>query len=177
MGPPTQPVRFKALRQKFDVSVVSLGGDHRVTPLLTGTFNERSAELSPDGRWIAYQSDESGSDEVYVRPFPQVNQGRWPISINGGQNPMWAHNGRELFYIAPRGRLMAVTVRTTPTFVAERPIQLFEWHEPTTLGREFAVAPDGRRFLLLKDSESSATTQLIVVENWTEELKQRVPRR
>jgi hypothetical protein len=89
-----------------------------------------------------------------------------------------AQNGRELFYMAPRGRLMAVTVRTESKFVANRPNQLFEVDEPTTLGplgREFDVAPDAMRFLFLKESRSSAITQLIVVENWLEELKARVP--
>src|SRR5262249_2356541 len=120
-----------------DLMVVSLAGDatpggtgHRVTPLLQTRFNERNAEVSPDGRWLAYESDESGRDEIYVRPFPDVDAGRWPISADGGTRPVWARNGRELFYTTGSTpnpvRLMRVSIETTPGFVAGPPQLLFE---------------------------------------------------
>src|SRR5262249_38236442 len=102
----------------------------RIVTLVRTRFNERNAEVSPDGRWLAYQSDESGRYEVYVRPFPDTNAGRWTISSDGGSRPVWARNGRELFYVAGQTpspiRMMRVAVDTAKGFSATVPQQLFE---------------------------------------------------
>jgi serine/threonine protein kinase len=165
-----------------NVSLVTLGsgGKGSVEPLLQTTFAERNAEISPDGRWMAYESNESGRFEVYVRPFPNLDGGRWQVSTSGGAQPAWARSGRELFY-RNADALMAVPVRTEGGFVAGNPALLFRGQfVPTLGGRNYDVSPDGRRFLMLKEAKASETAapqrvSLVVVTNWTEELKQRVP--
>jgi serine/threonine-protein kinase len=145
-------------------------------------FEEHNGEISPDGRWIAYQSNESGTDQIYVRPFPNVNDGHWQISTAGGFTPAWARSGRELFYVTPAA-LMSVAVHTTETmFAAESPAKIFET-AAYLLGiaaRTYDVAPDGQRFLVIKPSQTAqdraaSSPSLTVVEHWTGELKQRVP--
>jgi serine/threonine-protein kinase len=151
-----------------------------VRPLIQTTFSDTAGEISPDGRWLAYYSNESGRNEVYVRPFPNVDSGRWQISTGGGSRPAWAKNGRELFYFAPNTAMMAVAVRTTPSFSAGNPTKLFDgpW-SVTQSGRTYDVSRDGQRFLLIKDAtasnQPSALPTITVVLNWQEELKQRVP--
>ena len=139
--------------------------------LFDGTFSE----FSPDGRYIAYQSPESGRVEIYVRPFPQVDSGRWPISTTGGTRPAWAHNGRELFYIDESNTLTAVPVRTSGTsFSAGAPLRVLDAKYSSVFpGRPYDVSADGQRFLMLKDKATSAG--LVVVLNWTEELKRHLP--
>jgi serine/threonine-protein kinase len=153
-------------------------------------FDVLHPSVSPDGRWIAYHSTESGRSEAYVRPFPNVNDGRWVVSTQGGHSPVWSTDGRELYYIEsqgqtrstrmPDGYLTAVAVRTQPAFAATAPERLFSVREfvlPTTQGREFDVAPDGR-FLLLKDAtvgRSRAGAQIAVVQHWLDDLRARVP--
>jgi len=90
-------------------------------PLIRTNFQERTAEISLDGRWLAYESDESGRLEVYVRPFPEVNDGRWQVSTTGGRMPLWARNGRELFYLAPDGPIMAVPVERASSWRSGTP--------------------------------------------------------
>jgi serine/threonine-protein kinase len=94
----------------YDVYQVPLDGERRVTPLMNASYSEQNAEVSPDGRWMAYQSNESGTDEIYVRPFPNLNAGRWQISAGSGTRPAWARNGREIFYLKFDGTLVAVPV-------------------------------------------------------------------
>jgi Tol biopolymer transport system component len=131
---------------------------------------ENDAQVSPDGRWVAYESNESGKFEVYVQPFP--GGGKVPISTQGGQTPRWSSSGRELFYREPaRNQLMAVDIRTSPAFVAGRPRALFELRTTT-----WDVAPDGKRFLVLRGPETPLPgVRLEVVVNWFEELRRRVP--
>ena len=90
--------------------VLALDGTRRVEPLVQTPSNERNGVVSPDGRWLAYESDSSGQFEIYVMPFPNVNAGQWRISTAGGTRPLWAPNGQELFFVAPDGALMAVRV-------------------------------------------------------------------
>ena len=87
-----------------------LDGTHQVTPLVQTPFTERNGEVSPDGRWLAYEANDSGSFEIYVRPFPDVASGRRQVSTGGGRQPLWARNGQELFYLASTGTLMRVGV-------------------------------------------------------------------
>ena len=141
-----------------DIGIVSLegGADSGVTPLLGTMFNERNAEVSPDGRWMAYESDESGQSEVYVRPFPDVDAGRWQVSTGGGMQPVWARNGGELFYRSGDA-VMSVPVETSASFVSGNPVVLFTGqYAPSLGGRNYDVSPDGQRFLMLKVGTSGA---------------------
>jgi serine/threonine protein kinase/Tol biopolymer transport system component len=160
----------------FDIWVLQVR-DHKAQPFLRTPFNESAPQLSPDGRWLAYISTESGRYEIYVQPYPGPG-GKWQISTEGGTEPVWNPNGRELFYRSGN-KVMAVEISTQPSFVAGKPRMLFEGpYLPTPLTNpNYDVSPDGQRFLMLKPSESAeaAPTQINVVQNWFEELKQRVP--
>ena len=160
------------------LGVLTLDGDRAATVLLDEEFNESGAVLSPDGRWLAYLSDETGELQVYVRPFPDVDSGRWRISTDGGQWPVWSPGGNELFYRGPTG-VMVLAFETEPTFTPGALTQLFQWQFDSAGGnRRMAVAPDGQRFLLFVDATSSADTtppQIIVVQNWFSELERLVP--
>jgi len=165
-----------------DISLVDLGGDNAATPLLAvAAFSERSPDLSPDGRWIAYESDESGRAEIYVRPFPDVDAGRWQVSTSGGTEVLWSRDGRELFY-RNGAALMVASVETDPAFVVGSPELVFEhryfggFPGAPQGGRAYDVSPDGERFLMIKPVEdSTAAPHIIIVENWIEELKRLVP--
>ena len=97
-----------------DVMQIELDGTRRVTPLVQSPFTERNGIVSPDGRWLAYEANDSGRFEIYVRPFPDVNSGRWQVSTAGGTRPLWARSGQELFYVSPTGALMRVGVDARP---------------------------------------------------------------
>jgi serine/threonine protein kinase/Tol biopolymer transport system component len=160
----------------LDIMVLRLG-DRNVQPFLQTPFNETSPRFSPDGRWLAYISDESGRFEIYVQPYPGPG-GKWQISTEGGTEPLWNPNGRELFYRSG-DKIMAVEIITQPNFSAGKSKVLFGGpYQPTpaTL-TNYDVSPDGQRFLMLKPSEQTqaAPTQINVVLNWFEELKQKVP--
>ena len=142
-------------------------------------FSETNAELSPNGRWLAYQSNESGNEEVYVVPFPKVATSKTRVSPSGGGRPVWGRNGREIFYVS-MSALMSVPVTTDSTFAARTPSRLFEGPYFFGLtGRTYDVSPDGQRFLMLKQSsvagESSPSARMVLVQNWFEEPKRRVP--
>ena len=163
----------------FDLRVLTFGADRQTDPLVVSEFDEENGEISPDGRWLAYQLQESGRHEIYVRPFPNVDDGRWPISTGGGTRPLWAPDGDELFYLASGGALIAVPVQTSPTFSAGRPDLVFDgpYAVGGSTGPSYDIAADGQRFLMIKDQAAAATesTQIIVVQNWFEELKARIP--
>jgi eukaryotic-like serine/threonine-protein kinase len=145
-------------------------------PLLQTKFAERNAQISPDGHWLAYESNESGQEEIYVRPFPKVGDGRWQISSGGGNVALWARSGRELFY-RNGDSMMSASVQTTPTFSATNPTKLFQKYAPG-LGRNYDVSRDGQRFLMIKDTSPADQTiaaSMVVILNWFEELKARVP--
>jgi serine/threonine-protein kinase len=155
----------------------SSGQVRKAEPFLRTSFNESVPRFSRDGHWLAYISNESGRYEVYVQPFPGPG-GKWQISTEGGTEPLWNPNGRELFYRSGN-KIMAVDVTTQPGFAAGTPRKLFEGpYLPSPLTNpNYDVSPDGQRFLMLKPSESAeaAPTQINVVLNWFEELKRRVP--
>ncbi len=132
---------------------------------------------------MAYQSNESGQYEVYVRPFPDVNGGRWQVSSGGGGWPLWSPDGRELFYAGSEG-MMAVPIETEPTFTQGTVDLLFDLGPYSTppvalTNRRIDISPEGDRFLMLKtgggSDETAAATSIIIVQNWFEELKERVP--
>jgi len=154
------------------------GLDTMAVPLVATAFSARSPALSPDGRWMAYVSDEAGREEVYVRPFPDADSGRHLVSTNGGAEPMWAHSGRELVYRNGADELVAVQVSGDPTFVAGRQDVLFSMADylPSDGHPMYDVSPDDQRFVMLRIVEDqAASAELILVENWAEELRQAVP--
>jgi serine/threonine-protein kinase len=170
-----------------DLYLLPLQGERRATPLVQTTFNERNAEISPDGAWIAYESIKSGQFQIYVQPFPNVDGGHWQVSTSAGSTrPLWARSGRELFYLSGDGTLTTVPVRTVgSTFSAGNPSKVFDTkyygNASGTSGRTYDVSADGQRFLMIKDAPavdqpSSATpASMIVTLNWTEELKRLSP--
>ncbi len=144
-------------------------------PLVQTATGLMNVEMSPDGRFVAYQSDESGTFEIYVRPYPNTNDARWQVSAGGGVQPAWARNGRELFFMDPAGALTSVAVQTAGgTFTSGKPVVVVQKKYSTPLPfRAYDVSPDGQRFLMLKESvdASSSSTTMNVVLNWTEELR------
>jgi eukaryotic-like serine/threonine-protein kinase len=160
----------------YDIWVLRLG-DRKAQPFLRTPFNESVPRFSPDGRWLAYISDESGRWEIYVQPYPGPG-GKWQISTEGGTEPVWNRNGRELFYRSG-DKMMAVDIAAQPSFIAGKTRVLFEGRYEPTPGTtpNYDVSPDGQRFLMLKSGEAgeAAPTQVNVVLNWFEELKRRVP--
>ena len=166
-----------------DITIATLGPSVETRPLLNTAHSETTPAISPDGRWLAYQSDESGRAEVYVRPFPAVDRRRWPISTGGGTEPRWARDGRELFFTvrsgwnAP-GVLMSVPVQPGSTFIAGRPAVVLKI--PAWWSEAYDVAPDGRFLFHLQGSrseEEAPRQEIVVAQNWFEELKARVPTR
>jgi len=142
----------------FDLNAWPLTGNGQPKPLMATPKLETNGEISPSGRWIAFESDESGRREIYVRPFPAVDTGRWQISTNGGTRPVWSRNNRELFFVSLDQQMVAVTVELGKDFTYGRPAALFKRNPyyfgvgATVLnGRTYDVAPDGR-FLLIKES-------------------------
>ncbi len=139
-------------------------------------FNELAPSLSPDGRWLAYQSDESGRPEAYVRPFPGPG-GRVPVSLEGGLRPIWASNQREIFYVAGDASRMIATVRTDPEFVVEsrESFASAAGFYGGTGARLFSLAPDDQRLLAGRLEMGGQANDDILVQNFFEELRQVVP--
>jgi len=159
-----------------DIWVLTRGEKVERHPWLRTPFNERAARLSPDGHWLAYVSNESGRDEVYVQPFPGPG-GKWQISVSGGAEPIWSHAGSEIFYRSG-DKMMAVRLASGRGFSAETPHVLFEGRfVPTRRGEAaYDVSPDDRRFVMVqRDDVHSVATRLNVVLNFSEELKRRAP--
>jgi len=153
----------------------------RIVPLVQTPLIERNGDISPDGRWLAYEANDSGQFEIYVRPYPDVNGGRWQVSTGGGTRPLWARNGQELFYVSPTGALMRVPVGRGPAWTSAAPAKLLDEGYFTSPGgnpgRTYDISPDGQRFVMIKVGEAQQTTapQIVVVQNWLEELKRLVP--
>ena len=165
-----------------DIGMLTLDEDRSPTLLLESEFTERNASLSPDGRWIAYESNRSGVTEVVVRPFPDVDTGRWVVSSGFGRWPVWNPAGKELFF-STADHLVALAYDDDPTFTQGTVNQLFEMapYAATGSNRRIAVFPDGDQFLLLKsatgqtNTEDSAVPQIIVRLNFDEELTRLFP--
>jgi serine/threonine-protein kinase len=160
-----------------DILAVRPGVDTVPTALVATAFAEYTPALSPDGRWLAYTSNETGAREVYVVPFPNTGTAKWAVSTQGGIEPAWAHSGRELFYRNGAGYLMSVQVSASPTFTIGRTTTLFDaaGFSASAQHQQYAVAPDDKRFLMLRARGRRVADKLIVVESWPEELK-RTPR-
>ena len=157
-----------------DLYARRMGADSALV-LVATEYDETSPAVSPDGRWLAYASDESGRYEVYVRPFPNTNEGKWTVSTDGGQEPVWAHSGRELFYKGS-GNLMVVEVLPGATFVAGERGMLFstQGFRSSTQHPFYDVTTDDQRFVMIQNIGEEEATELIVVENFFEELKAKV---
>jgi len=182
---------FEEQTTSTDLMALTMDKDRRAVPLVQSQmYAERNGEISPDGRRLAYQSNESGQNEIYVRPYPEVNSGRWQVSTMGGAQPLWARSGQELFYVAPDGGLMRVAVERGPArpqsggqaWRTGTPAKLFDstyaWAISGLIGRSYDISADGRRFLAIKPpaaEQTGAPTNLIVVQNWFEELKRLAP--
>ena len=176
----------------IDIGVLSMEGDRQRKVLLQEKHIELAPKISPDGRWLAYQSNESGQYEIYVRPFPDVDSGgRWQVSNSGGTSPLWSPSGRELFYRSGDSTIV-VPVETEPTFEHGNPEILFKGQYVSfNLGpiilTPWDIHPDGKRFLMIKppvetstepvtdESTSVVPRKINIVLNWFEELKDRVP--
>jgi serine/threonine-protein kinase len=164
----------------YDILAISPDGDRRPTPILATRAEETYAEFSPDGRHLAYVSDESGRNEVYVRPYP--GPGRvWPISKQGGFAPAWSQDGRELLYVKAVDsgiHMMAASITTTPAFAVGTTSKLFEGrYGMSSPIRGYDVTADGQRFYFtqFKERQPIRATQMIYVQNWFEELRAKVP--
>jgi len=170
----------------YHLGILPLEGDRKLRLLLKEKFNEAQPRISPDGRWVAYTSNESGRNQVYVRPFPEVEGGRWQVSTSGGDSPLWSPAGREL-YFRNGDQVMAVPIETDPAFSPGTPKTLFQgtyvssvlwfddWNQAT-----WDISPDGRRFLMMKETGLAASgvvrsRKITIVLNWFEELKRRMP--
>ena len=143
-------------------------------PFLQTSFNEHSAKLSAQGRFVAYVSDQSGQDQVYVRPFPK-GEGQWQVSAQGGGQPQWSRDGRELFYVEG-DTLIAVEVSTSPSFTTGATTRLFRHPNlRATVAHRYDVSPDGQRFVLVEtiESEEAKAPSIHVVENWFSEFRDR----
>ena len=172
-------------QQTGDIGVLTMEGERTVEMLLDAEFREAEPALSPDGRWLAYLSNETDTPLIYVQPFPNIDDGLWNVSLGFGADPVWSPDGRELFYRRPTD-LMVAQVETEPTFSSRTPEPLFSLSGYAITGagapgRRFDVAPDGDRFIFPTSGTDAQTSDddpfngLIFVENWFEELKARVP--
>jgi serine/threonine-protein kinase len=165
-----------------DIGVLDLANPGRLEPLLHSDFDERLAQVSPDGRWVAYESNESGGEvEIMLRSFPNVGERREKISVNGGRYPEWGPKGSdELYYVSPEGGMMAASVRLSPTLALGPVTKLFDGPKPVVprSGKPYAVSPLDGRFLVIEmtTADTEAPTDVSVVFNLQELLRQ-APRR
>ena len=162
------------MKTRWDLWVLPMTGERKPMPYARGEFSETQGRLSPDGRWMAYTSSESGSTEIFVQPFP-VSSARWQISTNGGVQARWRRDGKELFYLSTDRKLMAVEVKSGTEFEAGVPRPLFDTRigaaSPMSLFYHYDVTHDGQRFLVASAPETAETIPIAVVMNWAAELK------
>jgi serine/threonine protein kinase len=177
-------------RDGMDVFTLALNDPaHKAQPLIAGEGMDFGAEVSPDGKWVAYHSNISGEFQVYVRPFPNVQASRLQISTSGGSRAAWSRDGRELFYLDHEGLLTSVAVPAGlgATFAAGPPVRILSrkyYAGASLLGldlRAYDISPDGQRFLMIREPESAPpviqSAHMVLVLNWAEELKARLPSR
>jgi hypothetical protein len=161
-----------------DIWIMPTFGDRKPQPFVQTPFNDTMGRFSPDGRWVAYQSGESGRNEVYVVPFPGPG-GKWQVSTGGGQYPRWRRDGKELFFLAGANTVMSATVNGAGSAFEVGAVQrLFEAPLRTNgylgfgSGYVYDVFPDGQRFLIDKlADEQAAPAPIQVITNWTSTLR------
>ena len=149
-------------------------GDTTVVPLVATPAVELYPALSPDSRWLAYSSNESGTSEVYVRPFPETASAKWQVSTAGGAEPAWSSTGRELLYINAKGDMVSAEIPAGGTFSVGRQRSLFSTTQLVQGGPvpSYSLSPDNKRFLVLREGEAGQPGELIVAENWLQQLKE-----
>jgi serine/threonine-protein kinase len=178
-SPDDQVLAFEELMpdDPGEILTVRRAGDGQAALFVTGPRFQSAPAFSPDGRWLAYVSDESGRREVYVRSYPD-GIGKWTVSTAGGQEPVWSHDGRELFF-RNGFELWAAPVRPGDTFSVGRPDMLFTapFARRDGTSPNFDVHPDGQRFLMIKSTGAATAAAITIVLNWVEELKRLVPAR
>jgi serine/threonine-protein kinase len=159
-----------------DILAVRTADSAVVELLASPDAEESSPALSPDGRWLAYVSDESGRREVYVRPFPNVDESRRLVSSGGGSEPLWSHSGQELFYRSGANDMVAVEILAGPTFSRGESRVLFSMRDYASVPNHpnYAVGPDDQRFLMIQLEEGDVESDVVMVLNWFEELNERV---
>ena len=153
-------------------------GDTALVPLVVAPSNELFPALSPDGRWLAYASDESGTSEVYVRPFPLTASAKWQVSTAGGSEPAWADNGKELLYINGKSEMISAEITPGATLTVGKQRVLFSvapFYRPGPIP-SYSVSPDGTRFLMVREGDASQLSELILAENWGQQLRARAPK-
>jgi hypothetical protein len=156
---------------RLDLMLLPMSGNKKPVPLLRTPFNESQGRISPNGQWISYVSDESGTPEVYVQRFPSLGDKRI-VSIGGGVEPMWRKDGKELFYLSPEYSVVSVSFAPGTPPVIGRPKPLFRAPVNTSTSRNhYAVTPDGQRFLINVEDQSSYLSPITVMVNWTEALE------
>lgn len=160
-----------------DILAIRPGVDTAPIKVVATAFTESSPAISPNGRWLAYSSNEGGKDDIYVVPFPNTRGGKWAVSTDGGTEPVWSHRGTELFYRDASGDLVAVRVNANLTFSVGHSTVLFPaaGYASLPFTAQYAVARDDRRFLMIRPLETKSPDNIIVVENWFEELKTAAP--
>ena len=177
--PDGRHVIFSSAPGARDVMLLTLDASHHVEPLIQTASTERNGVVSANGRWVAYESDSSGEFEIYVKPFPTVRDVQWLVSTAGGTRPLWTPNGQELFFVAPDGSLMAVRVDAGgSSWRAGSPVRVVEGlyiNRTSRSSRNYDVSGDGKRFLMVKPpARQDPAPQIIVVQNWFEELRRLV---
>jgi serine/threonine protein kinase len=169
-SPDDQVVLFRRFSHLWSLTVK----DRSIHPLLENVGSIRNARFSPNGRWIAFSSNDSGKAEIYAVPFP-LTSGKWQVSSGGGEEPVWAHDGKELFFVAPDGKLMSSAVTATDHFEAATPVALFQTHRRQTISSQdvfsYDVSKDGKQFLLPDKGEKTEAAPLSVYLNWASEME------
>ena len=161
-----------------------LNGTRSVRPLIQTAFSERNGTVSPDGRWIAYEAEDSGQPQIYVRPYPNVNAGRWQVSSEIGTRPLWSRDGRDLFYVSRSG-FMSVAVQARSSWMSTTPKLIVPFTQgsynalgPNIPGRTYDISLDGQRLLIVKNipaaTQETSPRQIVVVQHFDEELKRLV---
>jgi len=181
----TQLVFRQEKQGESDLYLLSMEGDYSSQPLLATRLDEDYASISPDGRWIAYESGDTGGQEnILLRAFPNVEEGPWQVSRGGGHEPHWGPNGQELFYrVEEGGEILVVTVQTEPTITIGNPTVVFVGGDSPSPEPTYAVSSDSQRVLIMRNAMRNAEQQSLVsgqtsiafVENWFEELNRLAP--
>jgi Tol biopolymer transport system component len=169
-SPDGSSLLYRSAGQWGDLWLLPLTGDRKPSPFLQTPFDKATPQFSPDGRWVAYVSNESGRDEVYVTPFPKPD-GKWQISTEGGVYPRWRRDGQELFYSAPGGRLIGVAVSGKGAGIDVGVAKVL-FQNDVALGYPYDVSADGQRFLIISNRNGQAAPDpLTIVLNWAAGMK------
>jgi Tol biopolymer transport system component len=157
--------------EESDIFGLRPGIDTTPVALVKGNFMEWGPDISPDGHWLAYQSDETGLYQIYVVPFPNTKDGKWIVTGAGGIYPKWGPRGNELFYRDTSGDVFAIPVKTKPGFSSGTPKKLFDAKRPEFPLNFYAISRDDQKVLMVRFLHHNVTDKIVMVDNWFEELK------